>query len=138
MEKIQEKNGHGLAYFSLVILGLGFVITFFIGNCVLGAIVAVLSVVFSSAGLIESRRSGAHTARVIVILILTIAGALIAVGITGAFHSFTPLKNNGTLLYHEKQLKELEEKAAEEELKLKQLEMKLDSLEKDTITLPVN
>lgn len=137
MEKIQEKNGHGLAYFSLVILGLGFVITFFIGNCVLGAIVAVLSVVFSAAGLIESRKSGAHTGRVIIVLIITIAGALIAVGITGAFHNLPPLKNNGTLLYHEKQLKELEEKAAEEELKLKQLELKLDSLEKDSIALPL-
>lgn len=77
MERDTSSQGSGLSVAGLILLAVAFVVTFMLKQLIFGVILAVVATILSSAGYMETRRTGGQIKLALVILLISLAGTII-------------------------------------------------------------
>jgi thiol:disulfide interchange protein len=127
MGKENTNQGFGLAITGLALLAAAFLVTFYLKQCIFGAIIAVISAILGTAAFIEARRARGPKQLALTILIITWLGAIFSIVWTAS----------GTKRM-DKSVSEVEtetvietETEIDKEQKLKELEEKMEQLEEE-------
>ena len=125
MSKDNSTQGFGLAIMSLLLLGVAFVVSFYMKNSILGSIIAVVSAILAFAAFFEARSAVGLKKLALSILIIAILGAIFSLVWT---ISDTQKTRNETIIITPPETPETPDEVDTEE-KLKELEEKIEELE---------
>lgn len=131
MNRERSNQGFGLAVFSIVLLALAFLTTFYFFNALVSSIIAILSAIMATAAYFEARRADGPRTFALTILMITIIGTFIILIWSGT-RSRYPLDEEPPQV-----IMAPDETApstdTEQSKKLNQMEKTIEKLEGDTI-----